>query len=462
MSYDYWADLAHTIRHPKVAFQQVSRLQGTRVHQGHRVAAISRACEQVFDGGEKLREALRTKWIDVSAKEQGGAPARFSDALLADGEPEVLPIRLAVFVRIEFRLAEPWFARDADDFGALDDPVYKDRTFQLPMIPPLLWKCHLHAAAKKSARAKDKELVARLFGDEDWNAESEGQARVGRLIIYPTFLRADKNRRPIDISSSAPDGGKVQKDDPRVVSELVPKGVRGGLSFLYFPYDLVRADENAETAQVRDDVGLVIELAQELLTKVGFSTRRSLGKGIVQQPLVALTARFGSRCSVPDTEPIGFTEPRPEPPTKPEIELPPPGEAETYLRDGELIPREEIEAKIRAALEQEKQGLLAGPLRGNDKKRFKKLSDEKQLSRIVRQRMADYDQAECWAKLREEAQRETHAYEEAYREFEQALSVWESQVRVTESRWRREGEAASMDALAAAIEGLTLRPHRAS
>lgn len=457
MSYDYWADLAHAVRHPKAAFQEVSRLRGTPAHQGYRVAAISRVCEQVFDGGEKLREALRTKWIDVSAKEQGGASARPSEALLADGEPEVLPIRLAVFVQIEFRLAEPWFARDADDFGALDDPVYKDRTFQLPMIPPSLWRCHLRAVAEKSAHPERKELVARLFGDEDWTAESEGQARVGRLIVYPTFFRADKNRGSTDVSSSAPDGAKAQKGEPRVVSELVPKGVRGGLSFLYFPYDLVRADENAET-QVRADMGLAIELAQELLTNVGFSARRSLGKGIVQQPLVALTARFGSRYSVPDTEPIGFDEPQPEPPTKPAIELPPAGEAETYLRDGELIPREEVEAEVRAALEQEKQRLLAGPLRGNDKKRFKKLSDEKQLSRIVRQRMGDYDQAERWAQMREEAQREMDAYEQAGREFEQALGVWDSQVRVTESRWRREGEAASMDALATAIEGLALRP----
>jgi CRISPR-associated protein Cmr2 len=229
---------------------------------------------------------------------------------------------LSFMLHIPFKLRKPYLSKDDRAFHLLDNPVRKDKVFQTPMVASTSWKGALHNAIvqhlaewwcnldepTKHSRSHRKEFVAkrvslaRLFGTEkgvqidDKKLESYldnfgGDYLAcwyrrcirryfsstgffsGRLYFYPTFF----NKIGLEVIN--PHDRKTGVGKNPILIECVPKDATGDFVLLYVPFGKVKQREVAE------DLKLVAEGVQAMLTVYGFGAKTSSGFGIVEEQL---------------------------------------------------------------------------------------------------------------------------------------------------------------------------------
>lgn len=243
--------------------------------------------------------------------------------LLSPTAPELRVFPLGSwFLQFTFTLAKPWISKDDDPFYVADsiNPVRKDKVFKVPMMSASSWKgvlrwtiMHTCLALKKNdldnkAFAAERLAQTLLFGDE--KGEEPGRTKdfagfldqmkldarsvyaqllrkhfrvtedkplphhAGRLCFFPTFFNL------IDVEVINPHSRETKAGTHPIYLECVPINAKGTFSLLYVPFDLIGQSENDVRAQAMEDLLLVAQGIQAMLTKYGFGAKTSSGFGV--------------------------------------------------------------------------------------------------------------------------------------------------------------------------------------
>lgn len=189
--------------------------------------------------------------------------------------------RLSFLLHIAFRLKKAYLSKDERDFYLIDNPLRREKVFQMPMVASTSWKGALRAALWQLDYKEEHEITIRLFGNRRGSDEHQG----GRLHFFPTFFDA------VALKVTNPHDRKTGAGTPRgpILMECVPRGTTGELVLLYVPFgpmgrseDEKRA-ENKRRAQVAQDLEVLAKGIQAMLTTYGFGAKTSSGYGVADE-----------------------------------------------------------------------------------------------------------------------------------------------------------------------------------
>jgi CRISPR-associated protein Cmr2 len=171
-------------------------------------------------------------------------------------------------IQCTFTLAKPYISRDDTPFYLIDNPVRKDKVFQVPMVAPSGWKGALRSAMRNLT--DNQKVLTRLFGPE----KDEETYLAGSLHFYPTFF----DRIGLEVIN--PHDHKTGTGKQPIYFECVPDRAKGTFSLLYVPLHILAKEDVAE------DITLVAEGIKAMLTTYGFGAKTSSGYGLVKDELV--------------------------------------------------------------------------------------------------------------------------------------------------------------------------------
>ncbi|MCW6034760.1 hypothetical protein K4A83_00515 [Spirulina subsalsa FACHB-351] len=248
---------------------------------------------------------------------------------------------LSFMLRVPFKLQKPYLSKDDRTFHILDNPVRKDKVFQVPMVAPSSWKgalqmamfqqfaewwCSLDEQVKTQHQYK-KEFVAkrisigRIFGTEkgfeidlkkcESYLDNLGDQKLaiwykryvrryvsptgffsGRLYFYPTFF----DKLSLEVINPH-DRKKGTSARGPIYLECVPKDAKGEFVVLYVP--LGKVDE----PQVFQDLELLVQGIKAMLTVYGFGAKTSSGFGVVDDQLYS-PGKLTIRAEIPELKKI--------------------------------------------------------------------------------------------------------------------------------------------------------------
>jgi len=231
----------------------------------------------IVDGRKKEADALRDKWS--KNKNVRNVPLeKPSDEvwqMIAVPSVDLTPLPASSwFLQFTFTLAKPYISKDDNPFYVIDNPIVRDKFFQLPMARSTGWKGNLYSALWQLGHDKqDDEQMQRLFGEV--RGEEGGQA--GRLFFYPTFFA----KTSLEIINPHDRKRRVGKN--LILFESVPTGAQGVFSLLYVPFDCIGKDEVEAQRQALADLQLVAEGLQAMFLDYGFSAKRTSGFGVAKE-----------------------------------------------------------------------------------------------------------------------------------------------------------------------------------
>lgn len=177
------------------------------------------------------------------------------------------------FLQFTFTLAKPYLSKDDNPFYIIDNPIVRDKVFQLPMVRPTSWKGNLYSALWQMGYDKENdEQMRRLFGE----IRGKEGGRAGRLFFYPTFF----TQTGLEIINPHDRERRVGKNP--ILFECVPAGAKGTFSLLYVPFDLIGRPEEEIHRQAASDLQLVAEAVSAMMLTYGFSAKRTSGYGTAQ------------------------------------------------------------------------------------------------------------------------------------------------------------------------------------
>ncbi len=239
------------------------------------------------------------------------------------------------FLQFTFTLAKPYISRDDEKFYIIDNPVRKDKVFNIPMVSGSSWKGNMRWTAmkiftdgllvSKDVRTLNECLrhrgqLVRLFGHEKDATEdyldnvlaealcndkekedsrcieekkglvkkefekflrkksyigSSVEGRRGRLNFYPTFFNQ------ISLEVINPHDRKTKAGTIPIYIESVPEVATGTFSLLYVPFDLMGKPEAEMKREVAEDLDIVYNSLKEMMLTYGFSAKKSSGFGVI-------------------------------------------------------------------------------------------------------------------------------------------------------------------------------------
>lgn len=178
-------------------------------------------------------------------------------------------------LRIPFQLQKPYISKDERDFYLLDNPLRREKVFQVPMIAATSWKGALRAALWQLGYPETNEVTIRLLGNP--HGSEEGQA--GRLYFYSTFFKEigleviNPHSRETGVGERGP-----------ILMECIPKG-SGTLVLLYVPFGPIEQEESKRCVEVAQDLKVLAQGIQVMLTTYGFGAKTSSGFGTAKDQL---------------------------------------------------------------------------------------------------------------------------------------------------------------------------------
>lgn len=217
---------------------------------------------------------------------------------------------LSFMLRVPFRLLKPYISKDERDFHLLDNPLRKEKVFQVPMVAATSWKGVLRAALWQLGYKED-EITVRMLG----NPRGSEERQAGRLYFFTTFF--DKIGLEVINPHSRETG--VGERGP-ILMECVPGG-RGTLLLLYVPFGPVAQREQERRGEVAMDLEVLSEGVQAMLTTYGFGAKTSSGFGTADDGLPG-EGKLVIRTELPSLALPAGAVPQPEPKPVP-IETPP-------------------------------------------------------------------------------------------------------------------------------------------
>jgi CRISPR/Cas system CSM-associated protein Csm3 (group 7 of RAMP superfamily) len=192
-------------------------------------------------------------------------------------------------LQFPFRLTKSYISKDECDFYIMDNPVRRDRVFQLPYVAPSSWKGSLRGALWKLGYDETRPSIRRLFGNEKG---AEEDFRAGRLRFFPSFF----SRHGLEIIN--PHDRERKVGTKPILFESVPAGTPAVFSLLYVPFDRAGQDEAQTRREVAEDLGLVADGVCTMLCVYGFGAKTSSGYGIAGDNFV--TVIDGRREKLPE------------------------------------------------------------------------------------------------------------------------------------------------------------------
>jgi len=173
------------------------------------------------------------------------------------------------------------------------------------MVRPSSWKGSLRRALWQQGHQKESAQIQRIFGD----TKDDETGKAGRLHFYPTFF----DKTSLEIIN--PHNRKTKVGKNPILLESVPAGATGTFTLLYAPLDRIgneKADparkQKALPAEVAEDLELVAQGLQAMLTLYGFGAKTSSGFGLavnaVRDGIVVVGGLpYEAEPSVPDAVP---------------------------------------------------------------------------------------------------------------------------------------------------------------
>ncbi|MQL52303.1 CRISPR-associated protein [Desulfofundulus thermobenzoicus] len=226
-------------------------------------------------------------------------------------------------VQFTFTLQEPYFSRDDTDFYVLENPVKKEWIFRVPYVAPTQWKGALRAAMVRrlvdgkenlspSEFARRRLRLSLLFGGEKGEevdglsspadyldrAGGDEAARLyrkmvkqyfhsmddedlphhaGRLHFYPTYFDC------LDLEVINPHPRDTGAGELPIYFECVPAGAEGTFALFYAPFGRSGNSEAETRKEALEDLQMVAEGIQFMMTGSGFGARTSSGFGVAEE-----------------------------------------------------------------------------------------------------------------------------------------------------------------------------------
>jgi len=253
-------------------------------------------------------EALKTTWQKtdhpIALEPQKVKP--FFDSIWKSPTIDLAILPACSFtLQFTFTLAQPYLSKDDNPFYIIDNPVVRDKVFRLPMVRPSSWKGSLRRALWQQGHQKESAQIQRIFGD----TKDDVTGKAGRLHFYPTFF----DKTSLEIIN--PHNRKTKVGKNQILLESVPAGATGTFTLLYAPLDRIgneKADparkQKALPAEVAEDLELVAQGLQAMLTLYGFGAKTSSGFGLavnaVRDGIVVVGGLpYEAEPSVPDAVP---------------------------------------------------------------------------------------------------------------------------------------------------------------
>jgi CRISPR-associated protein Cmr2 len=188
---------------------------------------------------------------------------------------ELLPAG-SFLIYFAFRLKQPYLSKDSSNFHIIDNSIVRDKVFRWPEVRTTSWKGALyHAFWQLGHDKEDEPQMQRIFG----NIRANDQGQAGRLHFYSTFF----NKTSLEIIN--PHNRKTRTGKNPILLESVPAGATGTFTLLYVPFDRVGEDEAEMRRQVAEDLKLVAEGVQAMMTLYGFGAKTSSGFGVATEQL---------------------------------------------------------------------------------------------------------------------------------------------------------------------------------
>lgn len=220
--------------------------------------------------GSELANSIRDAWQkDLVAT---SIPRAFY--VLPDASAITYLPPLSFALHIPFQLQKPYLSKDDCAFHLLDNPVRKDKVFQTPMVASTSWKGALRAALWQLGYKADCPVTIRLLGNP---RESEEQ-QAGRLYFFPTFFDQigleviNPHDRKTGVGALGP-----------ILMECVPPGTKGEFLVLYVPFGTFgRGEAKRRRAEIAEDLQVLCEGIQSMLTTYGFGAKTSSGFGTAE------------------------------------------------------------------------------------------------------------------------------------------------------------------------------------
>ncbi|MCE7984168.1 MAG: hypothetical protein DYG89_23585 [Caldilinea sp. CFX5] len=217
--------------------------------------------------------------VQPIASEQQGPLKSLFDSIWALPSLDLTMLPAYTFaLQFTFTLAQPYLSKDDNPFYIIDNPIVRDKVFQLPLVRPSSWKGSLRHALWQQGHQHDGDTrqdsqIQRLFGDA---TDDDERGQSGRLIFYPTFF----TKTSLEIINPHDRTRRVGKNP--ILLESVPAGATGTFTSLYAPFDRIGEDEAETRHQVAADLALLAQGIRAMFTLYGFGAKTSSGFGLAE------------------------------------------------------------------------------------------------------------------------------------------------------------------------------------
>ncbi|MFQ5741066.1 MAG: RAMP superfamily CRISPR-associated protein [Acidobacteriota bacterium] len=208
---------------------------------------------------------------------------------------------------VSFRLERPYISKGNCAFHLHENPLLRDKCFQLPLIPGSSWKGALRSAFYSAVLARSGKIDAcsrfqarRLFGGEneqvqEWLDDDE-QMKAGErkklkellqekailetnnrgcLSFYPTFF----NRMQVEIIN--PHRRTQKKGTFPILIDAVKTGSEGCFRLLYVPFDSIDKAQKDVWARPRQDRAELVRATRFMMER-GVGAKTSSGYGAMR------------------------------------------------------------------------------------------------------------------------------------------------------------------------------------
>jgi CRISPR-associated protein Cmr2 len=242
-------------------------------------------------------------------------------------ESELNPLRLnepqinmdwlptgSFWLKLDFQLATPYFSKDDTPFYIIDNPLKKEKVFQIPLIPASSWKGNLRWTAMFTRLVLEKDNLTNvmftqerlwqtlLFGTEQGFDETktsgfaayldslkpeakelynkalrelldteQALGQSGQLHFFTTYLNK------IDMMVINPHDAKTRVGKIPVYYEVAPVGAKGVFHLLYIPRLL--SPKSRLLSDSYNTLASLIPCVSSMFLTYGFSAKKTMGMG---------------------------------------------------------------------------------------------------------------------------------------------------------------------------------------
>lgn len=176
------------------------------------------------------------------------------------------------FIQFKFKLENPYISKDENEFYIIDNPIRKEKVFDLPYVAPSSWKGSFRSVVRQlENKHESTKQIERLFGNERINDEKN--FRKGSLFFYPTFF----TEKSVEIIN--PHERDTRTGTNPIYFESVPIDANGIFSVLYIPPNSSIEDKIKTINDLSQDLKTICNGITALFTSYGVGAKTSSGFG---------------------------------------------------------------------------------------------------------------------------------------------------------------------------------------